>query len=174
MPKDKASLEEAIKSAAELADLAPEQYRQSTYTAILLNILLSSQEGSSRLAKPSQMGQIQTDSSGQEKMTKAQVADLEYDWSSTNVPELSGCVQYLKVIDIAKRDLGIDGLSPQDISQVLKEKFRIIRSENTVGMGLMNYVGKYVNRKKSGVAFIYSITKGGSEYIANEESKLQQ
>jgi hypothetical protein len=95
----------------------------------------------------------------------------DYDWSATNIRDLSPQGQYLKILKIAKNEFKIDTLSSEDIQKILNEKFRISKTINTIGMSLMDSVGKYVDRIRRGNEYYYRLTSGGEERLQYLEEK---
>lgn len=77
------------------------------------------------------------------------------------------CSLYL--LQIAKDDMGIDGLNPVQISKVLRDKFRKKISQNAASMALMG-AGKFVDRIKEGRGFIYKIMGAGERHIKSVSS----
>jgi hypothetical protein len=91
-----------------------------------------------------------------------------YEWSNTKIPKLQPIDQYLNLLQIAKNELQIDKLSPDEIKTILQEKFRINKTVNNIGMTLMKKVGNYVDRIKIGNAYQYKITDKGEKYLEEE------
>src|SRR5574337_860515 len=98
--------------------------------------------------------------------------ESEYDWSATEIRNLSPLGQYLKILKIAKTEFQIDTLSSEDVRKILREKFRIDKTINTIGMSLMETIGKYVDRIRQGNGYRYRITSKGEERLKQLEGKL--
>ena len=75
----------------------------------------------------------------------------------------------LRVLQAARDDLGIDGLSGSDIAHVLTDKFRCQITRQAVSIAL-NRAGRYVNRHKDGNSVIFRIMSGGETYLSNHDS----
>ncbi len=76
------------------------------------------------------------------------------------------------------RDKGKDGLTPPEISYILKEVFRIKASNQLVSVSLNKpEAHKYVDRNRiiigKSVAYVYKLMKPGEEYLAGELKKLK-
>ena len=89
----------------------------------------------------------------------------DFDWSLTKIPTLESLGQYLLILQIANNEFQINMLSPEEIKQILNEKFRINKTTNAIGMLLMEQLGNYVDRTKLGKGYYYKITSSGVSYL---------
>lgn len=72
----------------------------------------------------------------------------------------------LMVLQIARTEFHIDGLSNTDIAKVLTEKFRIRTSKDAIGMALSGATD-LVNRNKHGLKYIYQIMGPGEDHLTH-------
>jgi hypothetical protein len=70
------------------------------------------------------------------------------------------------ILQIARTDHDVDGLTPGDIAKILTDKFRLSTNDSAVRMALGNATD-LVNRVQKGNAFIYRIMGPGEEYLAH-------
>ncbi len=83
----------------------------------------------------------------------------------SHIYKLSGIAIYLGIIKMVLDECKIDGLIPVDISILLKNKFRISKTYNTISMALGNAQGKYVDREQVGSGFKYKIMRPGIDFL---------
>lgn len=81
--------------------------------------------------------------------------------SSSNVLDRS-----LMILQIARTEHNVDGLTPGDIANILTNKFRVNTSDAAVRMALGSATN-LVNRIQRGNAFIYRIMGPGEEHLAH-------
>jgi len=99
------------------------------------------------------------------------IVTSEIDLSKYNyIYGLSGLPLFLAVLKIAREEFGIDGLTPPEISKILKSKFRISKavSEENVSMALSK-AGECIDRVPNprGRGYMYRIMHAG-EQLLNE------
>lgn len=73
---------------------------------------------------------------------------------------------------IAKKDHGIDGLTPTQISKVLSAKFRLPTTSPAIGMALMkagNLVDRTTINTSGGLGYEYKIMYAGEQYLKDFE-----
>jgi len=90
--------------------------------------------------------------------------------------KLKGLPLYLSIIQMALKEFNIDGLNSAEISQILREKFRIRAGEDAIAHALALALPKrYVDRKKNprGKGYIYRILRKGEDYLTQEINKVQ-
>ncbi len=75
----------------------------------------------------------------------------------------------LMVLQIARTEHGIDGLTPPQIAKILTEKFRLGTKYHSVSMALGKSTN-YVNRVAEGSGYKYRIMSPGEEYLAHLET----
>lgn len=70
------------------------------------------------------------------------------------------------VLQIARTDFGVDGLTPHQILKILSEKFRINTTKNAVAVALGRSLS-LVSRQSDGKTFKYKIMNPGEVHLAN-------
>jgi hypothetical protein len=135
----------------------PEHYRNIGF-GVVLAYLLFSEKGftPTRQNKPESISKITDEQNGLDTILKS-----DFDWSSTDIPRLTALGQNLLLLKIVKDNFNIDNLSPSEIKAILYEKFRISKTNNAISMSLMENVGKYVDRIRTGSEYSYRITSQG-------------
>ena len=168
-------LVEKFKQAAEIASQVPEQMREAAFNRAL--DLLTGAIGAS--SPPSN---LMKHKSRPEKIGKRAVpppADVDTGnvaelllsaIDSTNHPGVMSATKVLDkalmILQIARQNHGVDGLTPATISRLLTEKFRIRTSDAAVRMAL-GKSADLVNRLSEGKGFIYQIMAPGETYLAH-------
>ncbi len=79
----------------------------------------------------------------------------------------SGQDQAVTILDWAFEKHPQSGLTPKEVSDILKEKFRVSLPPNAINVALGRVVGTMVSRRKEGKSYRYTITKKGQQYIQN-------
>ena len=156
-------LHENIDETIRIVETIPEEYRKIAFEIILNYFLSVPSKTAPRTIKPVQ--------SSKTIQGIDIILNSDYDWSSTNIPNLKPSLQNLYILKIAKKDFGIDGLSPKDIQTILIQKFRLSKTDNAVSMSLMQEVGKHIDRIQEGKKFRYKITDNGVAYLDSEIKK---
>lgn len=89
--------------------------------------------------------------------------------------KLSGLPLFLTVLKIALEKFNIDGLTPPEISKILRVKFRIAKagSAENVSMALSR-AGERVDRVRNprGRGYLYRLMHAGEEKLKEDISKL--
>lgn len=80
----------------------------------------------------------------------------------------SGQDQSLALLDWAFKNSD-KGLTPKEISGILKEKFGVSLLPNAINVALGSIAGRYVSRKKEGKTYRYIIIKQGQERLKKIE-----
>lgn len=104
------------------------------------------------------------------------IISSEIDLSEYNyIYRLSGVPLFLTVLKIALEKFNVDGLTPPEISQILKVKFRISKAvgAKNVSMILLR-AGEYVDRVPNprGRGYLYRIMHAGEEMLKEAISKV--
>jgi len=135
----------------------PEQYRNIGFGVVFAYLLLSEKGFTpTRQNKPESIAKITN-----EQNSLGIILKSDFDWSSTDIPRLTALGQNLLLLKIVKDNFNIDNLSPSEIKSILYEKFRISKTNNAISMSLMEKLGKYVDRIRTGNEFSYRITSQG-------------
>lgn len=150
-------IEEAVKAVSE----TPEEYKKIAFEVILKHLLSTSTKSIEKVSIPQK---------SKSHLHVNSILNSDFDWSSTNIPNLKPIIQNLYILKIAK-DLGADALIPQDIQAILYHKFRITKTHNAVSMSLMHAIGEYIDRIQEGKKFLYRITDRGLAYLQSEIQK---
>lgn len=91
------------------------------------------------------------------------------DFNSIGHPEVSTADtvldKSLHILSIARKDHGIDQLSPVDIAMILSEKYRIPAQANQISDKLGKVAGTLVDRRKVGKGFEYKIMLPGEQHL---------
>lgn len=156
----KNDITELIMQVIDLVKDVPEEFRKSSFEVLLNHFLIQTSLPSRpivakkpQMKKPSDMKNLELLLSG------------EIDWASTGIKKLKGIPQYLALLKIAKTELDDDTLSVLEIKTILEQKFREKKTVNTIGMSLMDAVGKYVDRIKDDKGWRYRITVSGENRL---------
>ena len=161
-------IKEAIKYATKFAAEAHDDFKEVAFQTALQHFL--TQNAIKFNVKSTNVNKrTKTKLASQDYLSR--LLESDYDWSITNIRDLSPLAQYLKILKIAKTEFQIDTLSSEDVRKILNEKFRINKTINTIGMSLMETVGKYVDRIRQGNGYYYRITSKGEERLQQLEEK---
>lgn len=99
-----------------------------------------------------------------------EIDDFSYIYS------LSGISLYLAVLQIAKEELNVDGLTPPEISQICKDKIRIsVGVDRTTISNALREAGARVDRidNPRGRGFAYRIMKAGEQFLQDSIGENQ-
>jgi hypothetical protein len=155
-------IDEAIRIVVDV----PEQYRNMAFESVLNHLL-----NSSTVTQKTSLKHVISTTQKEKSIGIDGVLRSNYDWATTQIPQLKPIGQNLYVLKIARDEFGIDTLSPKDIQIILSQKFRLSKSANAISMSLMEAVGKHVDRIQEGKEYLYRLTVTGREYL---ESLIQQ
>jgi len=152
-------IEDAFKKAAELAQLVPPALQEMAFKRALDELLRKAP------ARPDSSLSNQSRSVPREKtdlMSRFDGVDR------TQYPEIGQpgrlLEKVLKVIRIAKDEMGIDGVRASDVARVLTEKFRVRAKTNAVQMALDSRPDLVDRSKREGV-YEYRIMGTGEEFL---------
>ena len=84
------------------------------------------------------------------------------------IHELSGLALYLAILDIAKQELSVDGLTATEISQICKDKIRVSKgADRTTISHALGEAGAQVDRVDNprGRGFAYRIMRAGEQFV---------
>lgn len=159
-------LKELFKQASEVAGVVPENMQGEAFNRAL-EVL--------RGDAPEPQRQEKHRTQQRAKQTTPSSADLDPKWyeqiNSTEHHEVADAknnlTQSLMILQIAHEELGIDTLSPAEISAALKEKFKLKVSSTTVSARL-GEATKLVDRSSSGSGHRYRLMLPGEKYIRGE------
>ena len=156
--KIKNGIDEIIK----FTDKLPQKYQTDAFKTLLKHFLINS-------TIPQHVSNVEKKSTTIPKKLNTHnmntILSSDCDWSKLNLDNIDGLQLYLSILDIVRIDLNINSLSTLDIHNILKEKYRIDRSVNAIGMALLNVQGKYVTRIRSGSSYKHKITSLGIKHI---------
>ena len=159
-----------------VADLDPD-LKQTAFQTILNKLLdensATPKKRTTRASKPRKTSsgttrKVDSKSTEMDGMTKKLLENI----NRTEHPKLFDLQisldRALYILKIARDELKIDGLLASQISQVLRDNFRLKVTHNAVSMALMKAV-KYVDRKKivisGGIGYTYHLMHGGEVYL---------
>lgn len=162
-------LKELFKQAADIASQVPESMQQAAFNRAVDMLTLGSTENilpassvskpKVHLAKPS----IKVKSSNTET-----IEELLANIDSTQHPGIAAAPlvldRALMILQIARTEHGVDGLTPPQIAKILTEKFRLNSSNPAVSMAL-GKATNLVNRITEGQGYKYRIMSPGEEYL---------
>lgn len=98
--------------------------------------------------------------------------DWHSEFNSTQHPEVLEAStvldKSLHILSIARKDHGVEQLSPTDIAIILSNKYRIIAKANQISDKLGKVAGTLVDRRKVGKGFEYKIMLPGEQYLAGQ------
>jgi hypothetical protein len=163
-------LKELFKQAAEIAAQVPESMREAAFNRAL-DMLAGTQ------APASAAQQVRRPAASKKRSARAsedgedsQIELLIQSINSTQHPGVISATRALDralmVLQIARQDHGVDGLSPKAIARILTEKFRVRTTDGAVRMALGG-AANLVNRVASGSGFGYQIMGPGEDYLAH-------
>ncbi len=164
-------LKELFKQASEIAAQVPENMQEAAFNRAL-DLLTNSQQG-----QTSEEGSVkQKPASNRKSSAKKDTQDQSDNYSvlssidTTQHPGIKAATKALDralmILQIARTEFDIDGLSNTEIAKVLTEKFRIRTSKDAVGMALSGATD-LVNRTKQGQKYIYQIMGSGEDHLAH-------
>lgn len=164
-------LKELFKQASEIASQVPESMQEAAFNRALDMLTLGSTEkiipaGSSAKQKaiPAKPSTKATSSSAET------IEDLLANIDSTQHPGIAAAQlvldRALMILQIARTEHGVDGLTPPQIAKILTEKFRLSTSNAAVSMAL-GKATNLVNRIPEGQGYKYRIMSPGEAYLAH-------
>lgn len=164
-------LKELFKQASEIASQVPESMQEAAFNRALDMLTLGSTEKilSASLGNKQEMlpakPSIKAKTSGTET-----IEELLTNIDSTQHPGIAAAPlvldRALMILQIARTEHGVDGLTPPQIAKVLTEKFRLSTSNAAVSMAL-GKATNLVNRITEGQGYKYRIMSPGEEYLTH-------
>lgn len=104
------------------------------------------------------------------------IVSSEIDLSQYNyIYKLSGLPLFLAVLKIALEKFNVDGLTPPEISKILKSKFRISKATTRQNVSMaLSRAGECVDRVPNprGRGYLYRIMHAGEERLKGAVSEL--
>ncbi len=156
--------------AAEIAKAVPDSMQEAAFNRALDALLAVATDphrragtASRRAAKRSATPQPSRRKSGADDRVTKILSELD----RTKYPTINSTRKALDaalLVLSAAQDLKIEALTPGQISQVLREKFRVTIQEPAVRMALGG-AGKLVDRRPEGTGFAYRLMEPGEEYL---------
>ena len=156
-------LKEKVNLASKAIEELPEPLKTEGFKIILNNLLKDNKEKFKKfslITKP--------------KTTSSDVTNIINNLNRSSYRDLHKLVKNLDkslfILKIVKDDVGIDGLTPSEISAILNDKFRIKATNSAISMALS--ASSYVDRIRVSTqcgppAFKYKIMPEGEVYIDN-------
>lgn len=163
-------LKELFKQAAEIAQQVPEGMQATAFNRALdlLTGATTAIPGTSRRVSRKTTSPITAHSQG--SSTAGTIQALIESIDSTQHPGVRATSKVLDralmILQIARTEHGVDGLTPTEIATVLTDKFRLNTNDAAVRMALGNATN-LVNRSPKGKGFLYRIMGPGEEYLAH-------
>ena len=153
-----------IAKVIDMVEGVPKEFQKSSFEILLGYFLMQSQLPLDTRTKK------QTTQKRSEPDTLQRILSSEYDWASTEITQLNGAMQYIKILDVVQQEFTVDSLSVSEIKIILEQKFRQKKTTNAISMALMTFVGKYVDRIKD-KEYKYRVTASGRKKL---EQNLEQ
>ncbi len=162
-------LEKIFAQAAEIAKAVPESMQEAAFHRALDALMGTGAPVSARAPRRSRSGAAPRRTNGSTKgIPNEKITGLINALNRTDYPLISAghkvLVNALGVLQAAQGH-DVNWLTPTEISQLLREKFRLSVSDAAVRMALGD-AGKLVDRRREGSGYAYSIMQPGDEYLA--------
>jgi hypothetical protein len=179
---DKKGVKDAADKAVALTEEVPEPFKEIAFKVIFENLLNRGMGTEKHLttekqikpaeSTPTQLHLPEVSNAG-EGVSKIMTAN--FDWSKYNyIYKMEPYDQYLLVIQIARKEFEVDGLTPTEVRDILMEKFRITKRYEAISMALSSLRGKDVDRFQRGNGFAYRISFRGETRLQNNLNKLSE
>lgn len=158
-------MKELFRQASEIASVVPESMQAEAFNRAL--------EALKGVHAPSgQHGPVNNHEATKKQKGSGEIASDWYERiNSTEHPEVADAknnlTQALLILKIAHDELNIDALTPNEISEALKEKFKLKVSSTTVSARL-GEATKLVDRSSNGTGHSYRLMLPGEKYIRGE------
>lgn len=164
-------LKELFKQASEIAAQVPENMQEAAFNRALDLLTHSHQDlATNQVEKDRKLPPKIKTLGKRENKDQNNIYSVLSSVDTTQHPGIKAATKVLDralmVLQIARTEFHIDGLSNTDIAKVLTEKFRIRTSKNAVGMALSGATD-LVNRNKQGIKYIYQIMGPGEDHLAH-------
>lgn len=164
-------LKELFKQASEIASQVPVSMQEAAFNRALDMLTLGSTE---KIVPTSSSTQQKTPASkpmGKARSSGAEtIEELLVNIDSTQHPGIAAAPlvldRALMILQIARTEHSVDGLTPPQIAKILTEKFRLNTSNAAVSMAL-GKATNLVNRITEGQGYKYRIMSPGEEYLAH-------
>lgn len=157
------SLDDLFKQAADIAGRLPENLQEAAFNRALDHLL-----GESGGGRRSPGLERETAPTRVRSSEAAAVRSLLEKIDRTRYPDVGATTRVadraLKVLQLANDDHNLDGLSAQEISEVLTKKFRLPVRPNAVNMALERETGTVDVRQKAG-AKVFHLMAPGEAYL---------
>jgi len=168
-------LKELFKQASEIAQQVPESMQEAAFNRAI-DLLTGNSEvplnnNTSITAKKTRKSKSSSPKKDVAE-NRSVKSDLIESIDSTQHPGITSEVKILErslmVLQIARTDHGIDGLTPLEIADILTEKFRI-STRNSAVSNALGMATSLVNRVSAGKGqgFIYKIMGPGEQHLAH-------
>ena len=164
-------LKELFKQAAEIANQVPESMQEAAFNRAV-DLLTAGIPSSLPTRSSGEKGQVRkrTLPARQEGPGAETIESLLLQIDSTQHPGVAATIKVLDralmVLQIARSEHGVDGLTPPQIAKVLTDKFRVNTSNSAVSMAL-GKATNLVNRVAEGQGYKYRIMGPGEEHLAH-------
>lgn len=164
-------LKELFRQASEIASQVPESMQEAAFNRALDMLTLGSTEnnlpataGSKKTIRPAKTSNKTSNSN-----TKT-IEELLANIDSTQHPGIAAAPlvldRALMILQIARTEHSVDGLTPHQIATILTDKFRISTTNPAVSMAL-GKATNLVNRITEGQGYKYRIMSPGEEYLTH-------
>ena len=175
----KAQLEELFKQASQIAQKVPENMQEAAFNRALDMLAAGSDFTDTAKPRGDEMSgtfNIKEDACGENNLYPQPAQDL----STLDPMKYPGITALSKVLDrsllilhIARREYGIDGLTPATIAEILTEKF-YINTKSTAICNALDLTPSLARRVSDGTRFIYKIRLAGEEHLSNLEHEKRE
>jgi hypothetical protein len=175
-------LKELFKQASEIASQVPVSMQEAAFNRALDMLTLGSSEKVAPANSSSQQKTPTTNPEGKARSSGAKtIEELLVNIDSTQHPGIAAASlvldRALMILQIARTEHSVDGLTPPQIAKILTEKFRLNTSNAAVSMAL-GKATNLVNRITEGQGYKYRIMNPGEEYLAklntDKETSIRQ
>lgn len=160
------NIEDAIKKAAKMAELVPENLREAAFNRAFDALVNESASASTKKSTKTKQQTPANSQTGTDSSNPVEVLLEHLDRTShTEVAKAPKVLERaLFVLRAARDDFNIDGLSSPQIAKVLTEKFRIKTSRQAVTAAL-DVAGDKVDLRKKGNSVFYRLMQPGEDYL---------
>jgi hypothetical protein len=167
-------LKELIRQASEIAEEVPENLREAAFNRALdfltesaaSNVIPSNNSGKSQKPSSKKKTSAQTEIGKESQNVDHLLAHID----STKHPGVSAAGkildQALLILQIALNEHQIDGLTPADIAQILKEKFRVTAKAGPISVAL-GRAANLTDRIPFDKGYKYRIMSPGEQHLAH-------
>ncbi|MFN7114647.1 MAG: hypothetical protein ACK4PK_09865 [Alphaproteobacteria bacterium] len=156
-------IKDAIKQAAEIAELVPKDLREAAFNRALDSLL----KGSSSNTDERKAARRSDALSREDKVNQDAVAILLKQLNRTAYPQVMSAPRVLErslFLLRAASDYDVDGLGASQIAMVLTDKFRVRTTRQAVTQALDD-AGDKVDRSSTSKGIIYRLMQPGEDYL---------